>query len=265
MPKTPAKATQTPVASSPKQVKKVAVAAAKQGLPSKKEKTEAAFFDVDNTLLRGSSSFLFGRAAYDKGFFKRRDLWRFAWHQFRFIWRGESAKTLTQIKDRALGLVAGHKVEELGALTELVFDEYITPKLWPETVRLAKEHVQAGREVWIVTASPQEIADIMAKRLGLTGGLGTNVARKNGILTGKLEGKALHGKAKARAVRQLAKERNISLKKSFAYSDSCNDLPMLTLVGNPVAVNPDKTLLVHARAGGWKILDFKKRELRANR
>jgi HAD superfamily hydrolase (TIGR01490 family) len=233
--------------------------------PEKQPKIAAAFFDVDNTLIRGSSSFLFGKAAFERKFFSRKDFWNFAWHQFRFIWRGESAKTLTSIKDRALGLIAGHKAEELAALTETVYDDYICPKLWPETVRLAKEHIAAGREVWLVTATPQEIAEVMAKRLGLTGGLGTIVERKNGILTGQLVGDALHGKAKRKAVKQLAKERRISLKKSFAYSDSHNDLPMLSAVGNPVCVNPDAILRIHAKAADWQILDFKKRELRANK
>jgi HAD superfamily hydrolase (TIGR01490 family) len=233
--------------------------------PEKQPKIAAAFFDVDNTLIRGSSSFLFGKAAFERKFFSRKDFWNFAWHQFRFIWRGESAKTLTSIKDRALGLIAGHKAEELAALTETVYNDYICPKLWPETVRLAKEHIAAGREVWLVTATPQEIAEVMAKRLGLTGGLGTIVERKDGILTGQLVGEALHGKAKRKAVRRLAKERRISLKKSFAYSDSHNDLPMLTAVGNPVCVNPDAILRIHAKAADWKILDFKKRELRANK
>jgi HAD superfamily hydrolase (TIGR01490 family) len=233
--------------------------------PEKQPKIAAAFFDVDNTLIRGSSSFLFGKAAFERKFFSRKDFWNFAWHQFRFIWKGESAKTLTSIKDRALGLIAGHKAEELAALTETVYNDYICPKLWPETVRLAKEHIAAGREVWLVTATPQEIAEVMAKRLGLTGGLGTIVERKEGILTGQLVGDALHGKAKRKAVKQLAKERRISLKKSFAYSDSHNDLPMLSAVGNPVCVNPDAILRIHAKAADWQILDFKKRELRANK
>ena len=234
-------------------------------MPTQPAKIEAAFFDVDNTISRGSSMFLFGKAAFQRKFFSRRDFWNFAWHQARFIARGETAKTMNEIKDRALGLIAGHKVEELASLTEMVYDDYIVPKLWPETVRLAQEHIKAGREVWLITATPIEIAEVMATKLGLTGGLGTLVERKDGILTGKLVGKPLHGKAKYKAMKKLAEDRNISLRRSFAYSDSHNDLPMLTHVGHPVAVNPDKVLKTHARAAGWKILDFKKRELRQNR
>ncbi|MEY4981001.1 MAG: hypothetical protein RL174_339 [Actinomycetota bacterium] len=232
---------------------------------AKNRKIEAAFFDVDNTILRGSSSFHFGKAAFKAGFFKRQDLWRFAWEQFRFISRGETAKGLNYIKDRALGLIAGHRAKELADLTEHCYSEFIKPKLWPETVRLARQHIADGREVWLVTATPQEIANVIAKQLGLTGGLGTIVEQKDGVLTGQLVGEALHGKHKRRAIKALAKERNISLRKSYAYSDSVNDLPMLTAVGNAIAVNPDKQLKVYAKAAGWKILDFKKRELRANK
>ena len=229
------------------------------------KKIEAAFFDVDNTILRGSSSFLFGQAAYKRKFFTRTQMWNFAWHQMRFIAKGENNNTMNAIKDRALELVAGHKADDLMSLTDEVYDNHLKPKLWPETVRLAKMHIAEGREVWLVTATPQEIADVIAKRLGLTGALGTIIETKDGILTGNLVGKALHGKAKRKAVRALAKERGISLRRSHAYSDSHNDLPMLTLVGHPVAVNPDKILAVHAKAAGWRILDFKKRELRANK
>jgi HAD superfamily hydrolase (TIGR01490 family) len=232
----------------------------------KPRKIEAAFFDVDNTILRGSSSFLFGKAAFKKGFFKRRDFWKMAWEQARFISRGEKLNSLDVIKDKALSLIQGHRAVDLTDLTDIVYNEYISPKLWPETVRIAQEHIKAGREVWLVTATPKEIADVIAHRLGLTGGLGTLVeVGPDGILTGKLVGKTLHGKAKRKAVRGLAKDRNISLKRSFAYSDSVNDLPMLTAVGNPNCINPDVALRYYAKEAGWPILDFKKRELRANK
>lgn len=234
--------------------------------PAKPRKIEAAFFDVDNTLLRGSSSFLFGKAAFKKGFFNRKDFWRMAWQQARFISRGEKLNSLDAIKDKALSLIAGHRAVDLTDLTDIVYNDYICPKLWPETVRIAQEHIKAGREVWLVTATPKEIADVIAHRLGLTGGLGTIVeVGSDGILTGKLVGQTLHGKAKRKAVKALAKERNISLKRSFAYSDSVNDLPMLTAVGNPNCVNPDVALRYYANEAGWPILDFKKRELRANK
>jgi HAD superfamily hydrolase (TIGR01490 family) len=234
---------------------------------AKKEQTKlaAAFFDVDNTILRGSSSFLFGKAAFERKFFSRKDFWRFAWHQFLFIWKGENNTKLSALKDRALALVEGQKVSDLQELVDEVYEKHIKLKLWPETVRLAKDHIKQGREVWLVTAAPQELGDVIAQELGLTGAIGTKVERKDGILTGKLVGTPIHGAEKRRAIKSLAKERNLSLKRSYAYSDSQNDLPMLTAVGHPVAVNPDKILTRYAKAADWPIYDFKKRELKANR
>ena len=234
---------------------------------AKKEQTKlaAAFFDVDNTILRGSSSFLFGKAAFERKFFSRKDFWRFAWHQFLFIWKGENNTKLSALKDRALALVEGQKVSDLQELVDEVYEKHIKLKLWPETVRLAKDHIKQGREVWLVTAAPQELGDVIAQELGLTGAIGTKVERKDGILTGKLVGTPIHGAEKRRAIKALAKDRSLSLKRSYAYSDSQNDLPMLTAVGHPVAVNPDKILTRYAKAADWPIYDFKKRELKANR
>ena len=234
---------------------------------AKKEQSKlaAAFFDVDNTILRGSSSFLFGKSAFERKFFSRKDFWRFAWHQFVFIWKGENNTKLSALKDRALSLVEGQRVSDLQELVDEVYEKHIKLKLWPETVRLAKDHIKQGREVWLVTAAPQELGDVIAHELGLTGAIGTKVERINGILTGKLVGKPIHGAEKRKALKALAKDRNLSLKRSYAYSDSQNDLPMLTAVGHPVAVNPDKILTRYAKAADWPIYDFKKRELKANR
>ena len=231
----------------------------------KQVKIEAAFFDLDNTLLRGASAFLFAKAAFERKFVNRRELWRFAWQQFRFITRGESAKMLAHIQDRAMSLVVGQSAKALEALVGITWNDYVKAKMWPETVRIAQEHMKAGREVWIVTASPVQMGQYIAKELGLTGALGTILEVKNGRLTGEFEGRPLHGEEKAKAIKKLARERGISLKRSYAYSDSHNDLYMLTRVGHPVAVNPDKTLERVAKAARWKILDFKKRDLKANK
>ena len=164
-----------------------------------------------------------------------------------------------------MSLVVGQSAKALEALVGITWNDYVKAKMWPETVRIAQEHMKAGREVWIVTASPVQMGQYIAKELGLTGALGTILEVKNGRLTGEFEGRPLHGEEKAKAIKKLAKERGISLKRSYAYSDSHNDLYMLTRVGHPVAVNPDKTLERFAKAARWKILDFKKRELKANK
>jgi HAD superfamily hydrolase (TIGR01490 family) len=230
----------------------------------KKPKIEAAFFDVDNTLVRGSTSILFGKVAFTGGTIKRRDIWRFMFEQMMFIRRGENNEKMADFKDRALSLTKGHSVDELKSLIGVVYNQEIKPRLWPETVAAAKEHLAAGREVWLLTAAPVELAEELAKDIGATGALGTIVGHKDGVLTGELIGEPLHGKAKRKAAKRLAKERGISLKRSWAYSDSYNDLPLLSSVGHAVAVNPDKILTRHAEAAGWEIMRFKKRDLRKN-
>ncbi|NBU23021.1 MAG: HAD-IB family hydrolase [Actinobacteria bacterium] len=230
--------------------------------PESKPKIEAAFFDVDNTLVRGSTSILFGKVAFTGGTIKRRDIWRFMFEQSMFIRRGENNEKMADFKDRALSLTKGHSVDELRDLIDVVYRQEIKPRLWPETVAAAKEHLAAGREVWLLTAAPVELAQAIAKDIGATGALGTIVGHKDGVLTGELIGEPLHGKAKRRAAKALAKERGISLKRSWAYSDSANDLPLLSLVGHAVAVNPDKVLCRYAEAAGWQVLKFKKRDLR---
>jgi HAD superfamily hydrolase (TIGR01490 family) len=228
----------------------------------KQHKIEAAFFDVDNTLVRGSTSILFGKVAFAGGALRRRDIWRFAYEQVMFVRRGEKNSTMAGFKDRALSITKGHSIKELTDLMPKVYREEIQPRLWPGTVRAVKEHLALGHEVWLITAAPQELAQLIADDLGATGALGTIVGHKDGVLTGELVGDPLHGQAKRKAARKLAKERHISLKRSFAYSDSVNDLPLLTLVGNPVVVNPDKPLKRYAEAAGWEILKFKRKELR---
>ena len=229
---------------------------------SKKPKKIAAFFDVDNTLVCGSTSILFGKVAFAGGSVKRRDVWRFLWEHVMFIRRGEKNSKMAGIKDRALSLTKGHSVEELRGLIDEVYDSEIKPRLWPRTIERVNHHLSQGHEVWLVTAAPVELAEKIAQDLGATGALGTIVGHDGEVLTGELVGEPLHGKAKRRAVKKLAEERGIGLGKSWAYSDSVNDLPMLSAVGNAVAVNPDAQLRRYAVAAGWEILKQYRRELR---
>jgi len=232
---------------------------------SKPQKKVAAFFDVDNTLVCGSTSILFGKVAFTGGSIKRRDIWRFMWEHVMFIRRGEKNSKMADIKDRALMLTKGHSVEELQGLIDQVYRDEIKPRLWPRSIERLKHHLEQGHEVWLVTAAPVELAQAIADDLGATGALGTIVGHDGNVLTGELVGAPLHGKAKRRAIKALAKERGISLRKSWAYSDSVNDLPMLSAVGNQVAVNPDQQLRRYAVAAGWEILRQRRRELRAQK
>lgn len=232
---------------------------------NKPQKKVAAFFDVDNTLVCGSTSILFGKVAFTGGSIKRRDIWRFMWEHVMYMRRGEKNSKMADFKDRALMLTKGHSVEELQGLIDQVFRDEIKPRLWPRSLERLKHHLEQGHEVWLVSAAPVELAQAIADDLGATGALGTIVGHDGNVLTGELVGAPLHGKAKRRAIKALAKDRGISLRKSWAYSDSVNDLPMLSAVGNQVAVNPDQQLRRYAVAAGWEILRQRRRELKAQK
>ena len=225
-------------------------------------KKVAAFFDVDNTLVRGSISILFGKVAFSGGSIKRRDIWRFAWEHLRFIRRGEKNSKMANIKDRALSLTKGHSVQELRGLIDEVYSSEIKPRLWPRSLERVKYHLNQGHEVWLVSAAPVELVQAIAQDIGANGALGTIVGHDGDVLTGELVGDPLHGKQKLHAVEKLASERGIDLKASFGYSDSTNDLPLLTAVGHPVAVNPDSQLRKYAAAAGWEILVQHRSELK---
>jgi HAD superfamily hydrolase (TIGR01490 family) len=224
-------------------------------------KKVAAFFDVDNTLVRGSTSIIFGKVAFAGGNIKRRDLWRFMWEHLRFIRRGEKNSKMADIKDRALSLTKGHSVQELRGLIDEVYEGQIKPRLWPRSVERLNYHLEQGHEVWLVSAAPVELVDKIARDLGANGALGTLVGHHEGVLTGELVGDPLHGRVKFAAVQRLATERAIDLRRSWAYSDSMNDLPLLTGVGHAVAVNPDPHLRRHATAAGWEILKQHRSEI----
>lgn len=218
-----------------------------------------AFFDVDNTLVRGATLFHFARGIAKYKFFSRKQLLRGAWKQAKFVALGrEIHKDIRKVTEVALGFIEGREEREITKLSAEVVDSIILKKLWQETVAIAKQHIAAGHEVWLVTASPQYVASELAARLGLTGALGTRVEVVNGLFTGKLDGFPLHGKEKAVAVEELAKTRNIDLTRSVAYSDSTNDLPLLHSVAHAVTVNPERRLRRIARKNNWPIIDHRK-------
>jgi HAD superfamily hydrolase (TIGR01490 family) len=221
------------------------------------DSSAAAFFDVDNTMMVGASVFHFAKGLAARDFFSWTDLVRFAGRQARLRLRGESSNDMRSTRESALAFVAGKKVDEIVALGEEIYDESMADKIWSGTHALAQQHLDAGRRVWLVTATPVELATIIASRLHLTGALGTVAETRDGVYTGHLVGDVLHGEAKAAAVRALAAREGLDLGRCAAYSDSINDLPMLSLVGRPVAVNPDSALLSEARSRGWEVRDFR--------
>ena len=223
-------------------------------VPDPSDRPILAFFDVDNTLMRGTSLFQLGREAWKQHVIGVRDVALFAWHQRRFIKVGENDEHLKTARERALGLVGGLTETQVLGLADSIWEERIKPRLYPETVDLTQEHLAKGHEVWLVSATPWEIGDLLARRLGLTGALGTRAVVVDGVYTGELIGHVLHNERKAEAVRELAADAGADLADSWAYSDSRNDIPLLELVGHPVVVNPDVILARHAHEQGWPVL-----------
>lgn len=225
--------------------------------PPEPRKGEAAFFDVDNTLMRGASLFHVARKMYQRRAFTLRFAAGLAWKQLRFIMRGETLTDVNSVRDVALAFAIGIAHEDILALGEEVYDEMIASKIWPGARALAEQHLSSRRQVWLVTGSPVEVAGVISSRLGLTGALGTVGEVADGLYTGRLVGDFLHGPAKAAAVLDLAERENLDLSRCWAYSDSYNDLPLLTLVGHPVAINPDSRLRRHARTNNWPVYHFR--------
>ncbi|GAA0968477.1 HAD-IB family hydrolase [Acrocarpospora macrocephala] len=226
--------------------------------PVEPDLAAAAFFDVDNTMIRGASIYHFARGLASRGLFTTRDLVRFAFGQAMFRVRGdENPEHVAKAKEMALAFVAGLKVEDVVRLGEEIYDEVMADRIWSGARALAQAHLDAGQRVWLVTATPVELAQVIARRLGLTGALGTVAETDSGAYTGRLVGDLLHGPAKADAVRALARQEGLDLTRCSAYSDSANDLPMLSIVGHPYAINPDSELRDHAKAQGWAIKDFR--------
>ncbi len=227
-------------------------------VPAGADLTAAAFFDVDNTMMVGASIFHYARGLAARKYFTSQDLLKFASRQLRFRLRGaENLAVVGTARQEALSFVAGRSVDEIIRLGEEIYDETMADKIYPGTRALAQRHLDAGQRVWLVTATPVELAQLIAQRLGLTGALGTVAESVDGIYTGALVGEMLHGRAKAAAVRAMAAREGLDLRRCTAYSDSINDLPMLSAVGTAVAVNPDSELRDVARQRGWQIRDFR--------
>ena len=239
-------------------VASAAAAEVEASLVTPADPTAAAFFDVDNTMMQGASIYHFARGLASRGFFTSRDLLRFGWQQVAFRIGGvESHGNMTEAREAALAFVAGMKVSEIVDYGEEIYDELMAERIWSGTRALAEQHLAAGQRVWLVTATPVELAQIISRRLDLTGALGTVSEVSDGVYTGRLVGEPLHGPAKAEAIRALAEREGLDLSRCAAYSDSFNDVPMLSAVGFPCAVNPDADLRKAARENGWPVRDFR--------
>jgi HAD superfamily hydrolase (TIGR01490 family) len=214
---------------------------------------EAAFFDLDKTLMAGSSGIFFARAAYESGMISRRRLARDAYENLRFRLRGSTDDRADEVRKRVGEMIADVPVRELQRLSPRVLAG-VLPRLYPQMLQRAYAHQDAGRLVYIVTAASQEMADLLAHVLAFDGGIGSRSEIVDGRYTGRAAGPFNYREGKVLSMRELAEREQIDLSASYAYSDSESDLPMLRAVGHPVVVNPDPDLRRIATAEGWEVL-----------
>jgi HAD superfamily hydrolase (TIGR01490 family) len=216
----------------------------------------AAFFDLDRTLISGSSAYTLATAARAAGMLPTGALLRASAANATFKLLGSKDHTTERAREAMLMFVSGHRQEDLNALNERVLPRLLD-RIRPEARRLLDLHRDAGRGTYIVSAAPQEIVAPLALSLGMTGGIGTRGEVVDGIYTGALDGPFCYGAGKVEAMTELARWDGLDLAQCYAYSDSASDLPMLEAVGHPVVVNPDKPLERHARRHGWPVVHFR--------
>jgi len=221
----------------------------------------AAFFDLDRTLIAGASTFAFGIAAFRHGLIPTRELLADARQAVVFRMTGGSDDQSDMVRDRILAAVAGRHQADTLSLNDDVLPQLLT-SVRPETRQAVDNHREAGRDTWIVSASPVEIVRPLAEALGMTGAVATESEVVDGVYTGRLAKAFVYGDGKVERIRDLAEERGYDLRLSYAYSDSSSDLPMLRAVGHPVAVNPDRDLLRTARREHWPVVRFARRTKR---
>lgn len=220
----------------------------------------AAFFDVDRTLIPGSSLFLMARGLYERDMFRVRDMARFGWGQMMFRLRGEQKRGMDRSRETTLEFVAGRSQRELMSWGREIAEDRILPRVYQDIVQVIEGHQERGDLTFLVTAAPVELAEELARHLGMTGAIATvSEVDEQGFYTGRLAGDIMHGPAKAKAVAEMAAERGFDLADCAAYSDSMNDLPLLEAVGYPHAVNPEGELRRIAFQRGWPIHELRTR------
>ena len=218
----------------------------------------AAFFDLDKTLMAGSSGMQFARIAAGQGIVGRRQLASWAFEHLRYRLRGTTDARTAEVLKVARELITGvpeRTIERMGPEVMAA----ILPRVFPQMLTEVYAHQDAGRQTFIVSAAGNGVVETLAHVLGMTGGIGTRYeVDAAGAFTGRLDGPFVYGQGKVEAMREFAARHEIDLAQSYAYSDSLSDLPMLRAVGNPVAVNPDPPLAEIARAEGWQVLRFER-------
>src|SRR3954447_7659857 len=221
-------------------------------------KNGAAFFDLDKTLMAGSSGMVFARVANQRGFVPRGQLAKWGWDHLRYRLRGSSDEQTSAVLDVAKKVFAEIPERDVERMAPAVLAG-ILPRIYPRMLDEVHRHQDDGRATFIVSAAGNDLVKALASVLGMEGGIGTSWAvGPDGKFTGEMEGPFVYGDGKVEAMRRFAQKHDIDMDASFAYSDAASDLPMLRAVGHAVVVNPDGPLLEIARQEGWQVMRFEK-------
>jgi HAD superfamily hydrolase (TIGR01490 family) len=222
------------------------------------DRRAGAFFDLDKTLMAGSSGMQFGRAAFRSGLVGRRQLLVWGAEQLRFRLKGTTDERATRLLEEVKELLNGVPRRDIERMVPELLSG-VLPRVYPQMLEEVYAHQDAGRPTFIVSAAGDGLVALLAEVLGMDGGIGTSYAvDAQGLLTGELDGPFMYGEGKVEAIRRFADDHDIYLEASWAYSDSSSDLPMLRAVGIPVAVNPDEELARIAREEGWRVMRFER-------
>ena len=218
---------------------------------------EAAFFDLDKTIIARSSPLALGRSFFKEGLIGRSFFLKSLYAQLVFHLMGADEEKMERMREEAAKLTAGWEQERVRQIVTEVLEDVISPLIYAEALELIHDHRSAGRLICIVSSSPAEIVEPLADMLRVDRWIATRPQVKDGKYTGELEFYA-YGPQKVEAIRELAEADEIDLSGSYAYTDSVTDMPMLEAVGNPVVVNPDKELRRIASERGWTVQWFRK-------
>lgn len=221
------------------------------------EPVVGVFFDIDKTVTAKPAMVAFARPLYEAGFIDRRLVLKAGWNHLRFKARRSDPARMARFRADGLEIIRGWDAGEVRRLVERSLPDVLAPAVYADARRLIDEHRGRGHRVWLVSAEPVEIVEPLGAHLGVDGTLGSR-ALVDG--DGRYTGEAatwLYGPSKVDAIRAVAAEHGLDLTRSFAYSDSSTDLPMLEAVGHPRCVNPDRALARTARRRGWPTFSFR--------
>ncbi len=232
-----------------------AAAAPRQEAESSGPVRTAAFFDLDKTVIAKSSTLAFSKPFFNQGLLNRQAVLKSTYAQFLFLMSGADHDQMDRMRSYLTNMCTGWDVEQVKSIVSETLHDIVDPLVFAEAANLIADHKLCGRDVVVVSASGEEIVAPIARELGADHSMATRMVVEDGKYTGGVDFYCF-AEGKVQAIEELAAREGYVLEHCYAYSDSITDLPMLTAVGHPAVVNPDRALRKEAVARGWPVLTF---------